>query len=82
MKEKELEKLISASEQVDSILLLSNLAESAIETDTIEKAWDLHLLFGMIKKLSKDASDKLLDIQESIALAEAELPSGFSFTED
>lgn len=66
MEEKELEMLIFASEQVDSILLLSNLAESSIENDTIEKVWDLYLLFGVIKKLSKDAISQLRQIQNQV----------------
>lgn len=64
MDEKDMEMLLYASEQSDSIVLLSTLAEAAIENDIIEKPWDLYLLFGVIKNLSKEALNKLRQIQD------------------
>lgn len=56
--------IFMAAEQVDSILLLSNMAECAIETDLTKKVWDLYLLFGVIKKLSEGALEELRKIQD------------------
>lgn len=64
MEEKDIKKLINASEMVDAVLLLSNLAKSAIENETVEKIWDLHLLFEIIKKLSQEALSDLRQIQD------------------
>lgn len=66
MEENNIEKLLNASEVVDSILLLSRLAESAIENDVIEKIWDLHVLFGAIKRLCNEVLSDLRGIQEDL----------------
>lgn len=64
MEEKDLEALLLASEQVEAIVLLSRLAESAIENDVIEKIWDLYPIFCVFKTLSKESLDKLRQIQD------------------
>lgn len=69
MEEKDIEKLINASEMVDAVSLLSNLAEAAIENGTVEKIWDLHLLFKVIKKLSEETLSDLRQIQDQIFLS-------------
>lgn len=66
MHENNIEKLINASESVDSVMLLSKLTESAIENDVVEKTWDLHILFGTIRKLCREALRDLRDIQEDL----------------
>lgn len=62
MNEKESEILISVTENVNSMLILSNLAEAAIESDTIEKIWDLYLLFNVFKILNQETLKKLRQI--------------------
>lgn len=66
MEENNIEKLINASEIADSVLLLARLAESAIENDAIEKVWDLHVLFGAIKRLCNEVLSDLGEIQEDL----------------
>lgn len=63
MDEKDLEALIYAEEQVDSILVLSKLAQINIENNEIEKIWDLHLVFNAIKILSEKALHNLRKIE-------------------
>lgn len=62
MDEKETEAFISASENVDSILLLSKMAENAIENESIEKSTDFYLLFRVFKTLSQQTADNLEEI--------------------
>lgn len=62
MEEKEIEAFISASENVDSILLLSNLVENAIENESIEKSTDFYLLFRVFKNLSQQTANSLQEI--------------------
>ena len=64
MDEEQTESLIYASENVDSILLLSKMAENAIENDFFEKPWDLYLLFAVMKDLSKNARSRLQQIND------------------
>lgn len=64
MEENNIEKLLTVSESVDSVILLSKLAESAIENDAVEKTWDLYILFGTIRKLCTEALRDLREIQE------------------
>jgi hypothetical protein len=66
MDEQDIEKLINASENIDSILLLSKMAQSSIENDVFSKTWDLYGLFGVFKKLSDDALSDLRNIQGKI----------------
>lgn len=63
MEEKDTEALIYASEQVNSILILSNLTQTSIENDAIEKLWDLHSIFNIINILSEKALTHLREIQ-------------------
>lgn len=63
MEEKYIEALLDAREQVDSILLLSNLVEASIENDTIEKVWDLYSVFNIMKILSEKALNNLQQIE-------------------
>lgn len=53
-----------ATEEIDSITLLSELAEAGIEQEIIKDPWDLHLLFEVLKNLSKSASEKLWKLQD------------------
>lgn len=64
MNEKELELVSCARENLDSILLLSKLAEASIENDTVEKIWDLHPLFNAIKTLGEKALHNLWQTED------------------
>ncbi|MDD3420383.1 MAG: hypothetical protein PHE78_07290 [Candidatus Gastranaerophilales bacterium] len=66
MEEKDIEKLIKASENIDSILLLSKMAESSIEYGSIEKVWDMHILLSVIKKLCTESLVDLRALQEKV----------------
>lgn len=64
MEEKHAELLLDSYENTDAIRLLCKLAESSIENDSLEKIWDAHLLFGVIKKLSNNSLGKIAEIQD------------------
>lgn len=66
MKEKNLDLLLSASEDLSSILLFSKLAEAGIENDTIEKIWDLYPFFRVVKNLVEKALNNLQQIKDDI----------------
>jgi hypothetical protein len=50
-------------ENIDSILLLCNLAEAGIENDFIKNQWQLYLIFDVLKSLSNKSINNLRKIK-------------------
>ncbi|MFA6989124.1 MAG: hypothetical protein WC197_03545 [Candidatus Gastranaerophilaceae bacterium] len=50
-------------ENVDSILLLCNLAEAGIENNFIKNQWQLYLVFDILKSLSNKSINSLSKIK-------------------
>ena len=49
-------------ENIDSILLLCNLAEVGIENDFIKNQWQLYLIFDVLKSISNKSINNLRKI--------------------